>query len=118
MRFDMKVNFAVLFLLLGALLFSSCGAKKKSTSGPLVGGVRPNKNAPISDASDALGMEYSKDKLENYAALLGVKQKELDNKSLYYVIDEDRKSTRLNSSHVKISYAVFCLKKKKKNRHK
>src|SRR5436309_11655170 len=25
---------------------------------------------------------------------------------------EDRKSTRLNSSHVKISYAVFCLKKK------
>src|SRR5204862_8277725 len=31
----------------------------------------------------------------------------------------DRKSTRLNSSHVEISYAVFCLKKKKKkkNRH-
>src|SRR3989442_6089816 len=26
--------------------------------------------------------------------------------------DEDRKSTRLNSSHVRISYAVFCLKKK------
>src|SRR5690606_3951843 len=29
----------------------------------------------------------------------------------------DRKSTRLNSSHVKISYAVFCLKKKTKRRH-
>src|SRR5690625_6301286 len=28
----------------------------------------------------------------------------------------DRKSTRLNSSHVAISYAVFCLKKKKKQR--
>src|SRR5207253_10740324 len=28
----------------------------------------------------------------------------------------DRKSTRLNSSHVAISYAVFCLKKKKKNK--
>src|SRR3989442_10042479 len=27
----------------------------------------------------------------------------------------DRKSTRLNSSHVRISYAVFCLKKKKRN---
>src|SRR5436305_5113388 len=27
--------------------------------------------------------------------------------------DEDRKSTRLNSSHVRISYAVFCLKKKR-----
>src|SRR5438067_7951358 len=29
----------------------------------------------------------------------------------------DRKSTRLNSSHVSISYAVFCLKKKKKSQH-
>src|SRR5690554_7351164 len=28
----------------------------------------------------------------------------------------DRKSTRLNSSHVRISYAVFCLKKKKTNK--
>src|SRR3989442_3845874 len=28
----------------------------------------------------------------------------------------DRKSTRLNSSHVRISYAVFCLKKKKQHR--
>src|SRR5438309_2871634 len=30
--------------------------------------------------------------------------------------DEDRKSTRLNSSHSSISYAVFCLKKKKNQR--
>src|SRR5690606_39414049 len=30
----------------------------------------------------------------------------------------NRKSTRLNSSHVKISYAVFCLKKKKKKKEK
>src|SRR5690606_39866106 len=30
---------------------------------------------------------------------------------------EDRKSTRLNSSHVKISYAVFCLKKKTDTTH-
>src|SRR2546430_3862186 len=29
----------------------------------------------------------------------------------------DRKSTRLNSSHSQISYAVFCLKKKKKNKN-
>src|SRR5690554_7648384 len=29
-------------------------------------------------------------------------------------LSRDRKSTRLNSSHVRISYAVFCLKKKKK----
>src|SRR3989442_4721989 len=31
-------------------------------------------------------------------------------------LDGDRKSTRLNSSHVRISYAVFCLKKKKNKR--
>src|SRR5947209_11921118 len=30
--------------------------------------------------------------------------------------EEDRKSTRLNSNHANISYAVFCLKKKKQNR--
>src|SRR5256885_6292339 len=35
--------------------------------------------------------------------------------ALYFI---DRKSTRLNSSHLVISYAVFCLKKKKKARNK
>src|SRR5699024_12201721 len=34
--------------------------------------------------------------------------------TLVQVTNEDRKSTRLNSSHVSISYAVFCLKKKNK----
>src|SRR5690606_39917415 len=33
--------------------------------------------------------------------------------SALFFNEEDRKSTRLNSSHVKISYAVFCLKKKR-----
>src|SRR5690349_22323472 len=32
------------------------------------------------------------------------------------ILEGDRKSTRLNSSHVEISYAVFCLKKKKKKK--
>src|SRR2546426_8480264 len=32
--------------------------------------------------------------------------------------DQDRKSTRLNSSHLVISYAVFCLKKKKVAKHR
>src|SRR6266480_6386270 len=32
--------------------------------------------------------------------------------------EQDRKSTRLNSSHMSISYAVFCLKKKKKKKNK
>src|SRR5207249_5869405 len=36
-----------------------------------------------------------------------------ENRSLKTIRQIDRKSTRLNSSHVSISYAVFCLKKKK-----
>src|SRR5690625_6144704 len=55
----------------------------------------------------------------------GVRNKEeieLGKRSLQFLIPEnetfmltlDRKSTRLNSSHVAISYAVFCLKKKKR----
>src|SRR5207249_6670126 len=39
-----------------------------------------------------------------------------DDESLGQPIHQDRKSTRLNSSHVSISYAVFCLKKKKKKK--
>src|SRR2546430_6049970 len=35
---------------------------------------------------------------------------------LHCVATQDRKSTRLNSSHSQISYAVFCLKKKKKQK--
>src|SRR5690625_6745419 len=42
--------------------------------------------------------------------IMGQNQHELRKEKM---IEEDRKSTRLNSSHVAISYAVFCLKKKK-----
>src|SRR5437762_11114954 len=48
----------------------------------------------------------------------------IDNRLGWIVADEtarqfrDRKSTRLNSSHRCISYAVFCLKKKTKKKHK
>src|SRR5438874_5113995 len=38
-----------------------------------------------------------------------------DDRDRLEVQESDRKSTRLNSSHVEISYAVFCLKKKKKH---
>src|SRR5207253_4507017 len=53
--------------------------------------------------SDALGRQ-------DQACALG---KSLDAFS-GFAPERDRKSTRLNSSHVAISYAVFCLKKKKK----
>src|SRR5690349_24227021 len=41
-----------------------------------------------------------------------------DGKSGWKFSLQDRKSTRLNSSHVEISYAVFCLKKKKKRNNR
>src|SRR5690625_4758332 len=40
----------------------------------------------------------------------------IKNEALNPTGSQDRKSTRLNSSHVAISYAVFCLKKKNKNK--
>src|SRR2546430_12865224 len=41
---------------------------------------------------------------------------EIRRQDISTLIVVDRKSTRLNSSHSQISYAVFCLKKKKENR--
>src|SRR5690349_22932720 len=43
---------------------------------------------------------------------------EVKNATEFGLFIGDRKSTRLNSSHVEISYAVFCLKKKKKKKTK
>src|SRR2546422_5390836 len=56
------------------------------------------------------------DLLPGFGMKHGVRMKEflLFNQELAALID--RKSTRLNSSHGYISYAVFCLKKKKKNK--
>src|SRR5207302_7914940 len=49
----------------------------------------------------------------NKSLLDGLLQRSKENE---VILAGDRKSTRLNSSHVKISYAVFCLKKKKKKK--
>src|SRR2546430_13748956 len=55
--------------------------------------------------------EYGK-----YVIGVGIRESSSDllnqNCDEYYSYNEDRKSTRLNSSHSQISYAVFCLKKK------
>src|SRR2546430_13412485 len=51
------------------------------------------------------GAEDGKERVQALAEAAGIARRDLF---------EDRKSTRLNSSHSQISYAVFCLKKKKK----
>src|SRR5437868_7361931 len=64
----------------------------------------------------------SRDNMRKQFAKDLVMQNEVDRK-VYYGwgnkenLSIDRKSTRLNSSHVSISYAVFCLKKKKQQQH-
>src|SRR5690625_6293568 len=51
------------------------------------------------------------------ASVVEKRPDKMDSEMITYLEEqiEDRKSTRLNSSHVAISYAVFCLKKKKNN---
>src|SRR5207249_10988529 len=53
---------------------------------------------------DALGLLHGGNERNDFLGVLGG------------FVKIDRKSTRLNSSHVSISYAVFCLKKKKKKK--
>src|SRR5687768_17692501 len=50
-------------------------------------------------------------------ALHGIRRREVSRHRRAGDESRDRKSTRLNSSHGYISYAVFCLKKKKKKKH-
>src|SRR3712207_8441155 len=56
-------------------------------------------------------------KFRHYLSFLQCRGPNGLNQALYFPVFslvKDRKSTRLNSSHANISYAVFCLKKKKK----
>src|SRR5437870_10409259 len=74
----------------------------------------------ISIASGYAHLRYYADTSSNEASALVMKMEKLasdiGNRTLFFDLwfkKQDRKSTRLNSSHVAISYAVFCLKKKK-----
>src|SRR2546426_3543928 len=55
------------------------------------------------------GVEVGTEKVWDYCEGRGIPR--------LFFVSLDRKSTRLNSSHLVISYAVFCLKKKKKNKN-
>src|SRR5690625_6486192 len=61
------------------------------------------------------GLSNTTDRLSGYHRALREAGIEISQRFISYgnYVEEDRKSTRLNSSHVAISYAVFCLKKKK-----
>src|SRR3712207_6989097 len=68
----------------------------------------------LGDSVYVLGHHYQRDEVIQFADVRGDSFKlarDAAANGAPYVVD--RKSTRLNSSHVNISYAVFCLKKKK-----
>src|SRR3712207_7228548 len=76
------------------------------------------KNAP-GNSSIRFGMVISSENFRNYVSERSLTSGWFNVAPETYVLlkagtnPEDRKSTRLNSSHANISYAVFCLKKKK-----
>src|SRR2546427_8778358 len=80
-------------------LFRSC----RSFSGVEGGGEAPFERRVVGDGRVPPQLE----------SLEGVPAVDMERPDLSFVPGEDRKSTRLNSSHSQISYAVFCLKKKK-----
>mgnify|MGYP006982505610 CR=1 FL=1 len=69
------------------------------------------------DAISGVVRISSEQALEEYSAATGLSEisQQLSDNPLPATLD--RKSTRLNSSHKPISYAVFCLEKKKKKKH-
>src|SRR5256885_10035367 len=78
----------------------------------------------VSSDLDNLGLAVNVEVNRELAARYGITAATIDN-ALYdalgqrivsTIFQQDRKSTRLNSSHLVISYAVFCLKKKKLHR--
>src|SRR5690606_39530590 len=73
--------------------------------------VRARLDEPDLEARDVGVLRLAAEDGEPGAAVLH--RRERSDRRLHEGGGGDRKSTRLNSSHVKISYAVFCLKKKK-----
>src|SRR5699024_12356955 len=73
----------------------------------------------IQDIGDRAVSAYAETKVPQHIAIIldgngrWAKQRRMPRGYGHIIGCQDRKSTRLNSSHVSISYAVFCLKKKK-----
>src|SRR2546427_5063877 len=97
------------------------GLSSTTADAPNVGGMRGPIVAAISDCPYTAVMASIRTLIVVVAAALvpvaalGGGQPVRVPRDSALVVNGDRKSTRLNSSHSQISYAVFCLKKKKKS---
>src|SRR5437773_6207095 len=84
---------------------------------PLLSTLFPYTTLFRSDGGDAIGFLHAQlVRVLDDRAALSERGDDGEDGQLVNDVREDRKSTRLNSSHITISYAVFCLKKKKTNR--
>src|SRR5690606_41429622 len=108
------------------LLCGNAGDLKRYAGGMLAPSRSSNHNAFQSNSrGDQLKLKFQRIQFRKAADKgLIAQHPDLDPRSIhegqnirltFCICGGDRKSTRLNSSHVKISYAVFCLKKKKQN---
>src|SRR5207249_9060750 len=77
----------------------------------LAGGLEEVRLGDVAQGDDVLA------ELEDVAQVAAAAAAAADDDDVELLRRRDRKSTRLNSSHVSISYAVFCLKKKKTISH-
>src|SRR2546430_11762483 len=77
-----------------------------------IAAIRPAAGNILQDSQRAQENEQERREREQEA-----REREQERREREQEAREDRKSTRLNSSHSQISYAVFCLKKKKTQHH-
>src|SRR2546430_4065101 len=94
---------SIALVLLVALAILSIGSRT---------GVVPAQNKEVREAANDVGIVIQ----GGIVVQGGITQGQSIRFNNTWISGQDRKSTRLNSSHSQISYAVFCLKKKKKNK--
>src|SRR5206468_5277443 len=115
-----NIVFAVAGVMFGLIAGWIIGAQQANPRVPAAAAPAASSAAPASGGSGGRAAVLDESQVQ---ALKNVADREASNPTprtqlanLYFDAEryEDRKSTRLNSSHDQISYAVFCLKKKKK----
>src|SRR5690625_2474197 len=89
-----------------------------STSYAIIGALNQNDKINVTGKTSNGWYQFDYNGKKGYVSgnYLSTEKQDTNTASSSKGSNEDRKSTRLNSSHVAISYAVFCLKKKKKKR--
>src|SRR5690625_5695828 len=94
----------VLLFMIVNLIFTACSSSSKENTFEIYG---EEKQEIIGEYTERFLEPIERDNISGYSDT---------DRERFENMPTDRKSTRLNSSHVAISYAVFCLKKKKKQR--